>query len=75
MRSGREQFRDTSSFESLFDETECGSESCSSGTDDNGIKGVIDDRVLFEKVILELLIGLPLSLWTRYRWTESKSYF
>ena len=43
--SSREQLGDTGSLETSLGETECGAESSTTGSDDNGIVLVVNERV------------------------------
>lgn len=52
MGSGWEKFRYAGSFEALFDESKGGSEAGSSCSNDDSIKGMIDDGIFFEESIL-----------------------
>lgn len=49
---GREELGNAGGFEALFDEAEGGSQTGSSGANDHGIEGVIDNSVLLEKLVL-----------------------
>lgn len=46
MRTGGEELGDTGGVEAGFGETEGGTETGTTGTDDKGIVGVVDDGVL-----------------------------
>ena len=52
MRPRGEQFGDAGSFKSLLDKSKGSSESCSSGANDNSIKGMINDSVFFKELVL-----------------------
>lgn len=50
--SGGEKFRNTGGFETLLNQTKGSSEAGTSGSDDDGIKGMIDDCIFFKEGIL-----------------------
>ena len=50
--SGWEKFGNTGGFKALFDKTESGSKSSTSSTNDNGVKSVINDGILFKESVL-----------------------
>lgn len=52
MRTSREEFRNTGSLESLLNKTKSSSQSSSSGTNYNGVKGMIDYCIFFKQLIL-----------------------
>lgn len=68
VRSGGEKFRDTGSFETLFDETKGSSKTGSSSTNDDGVESVINDGIFFEECILKIGLKLPQNLWQRECW-------
>jgi len=49
MGSGWEEFRNTGSFETLFDKTKSSSESSTTGSDNNSVEGVINHCIFFKE--------------------------
>lgn len=52
MGSSWEKFGNTGGFEALFDKTESSSKSSTSSANDNGVKSVINDGILFKESVL-----------------------